>query len=208
MSGQAARDLELVTVDAHSLSQMQQALGQLQKAQEEKNRALSEQSNSIQESLPENQLSIVMFSGELDKLLAAFVIATGAAASGMKVRIFFTFWATAALTQKAQAKKDIWSRMVSWFLPKGMGKARLSQMNFAGAGTLAMKFLMKKKGVASVEELLGLAADLDVGIDVCTMSMDLLGIRREEIIDYPHLNYCGVTSFVDVASSSRTSLFI
>jgi peroxiredoxin family protein len=170
--------------------------------------ALSQAVAALQVEQPKNRLSMVVFSGDLDKLLAALIIATGAAASGMQVQLFFTFWGTAALRTESTVKKDIWGKLIGWMLPRGPQKLKLSQMHWAGAGTAAMKYLMSQKGVASLPELLSLAGELDVHIDVCTMSMELMGISRDELIDYPHLGFCGVTSFVEVASTSKTTLFI
>ena len=141
-----------------------------------------------------DQLSLVIFSGELDKLLAALIIATGATAMDMKVKLFFTFWATAALRDKKKkvSGKDFMSKMFAIMLPKGSSKVKLSKMNMGGMGTSMMKNLMKKKNVASLEEMLTTAGELGVEINVCEMSMDLMGIKKEELIVYPNLNICGV----------------
>ena len=141
-----------------------------------------------------DQLSLVIFSGELDKLLAALIIATGATAMDMKVKLFFTFWATAALRDKKKkvSGKNFMSKMFAIMLPKGSSKVKLSKMNMGGMGTSMMKNLMKKKNVASLEEMLTTAGELGVEINVCEMSMDLMGIKKEELIVYPNLNICGV----------------
>lgn len=157
----------------------------------------------------DDALSLIVFSGELDKLLAAFVIATGAAACGMKASIFFTFWGTTALRKaRAQAQKNLVERAFGWLLPTGTRKLPLSRLNLGGAGARMMRSAMKQKGVASLEELLSLAAELDVQLSVCTMSMDLLGIQSQELIDYPNLSYCGVASYIQTASNSRISMII
>ncbi len=159
---------------------------------------------------PENKLAMVVFSGELDKLLAAMIIATGAAAMGMKVVMFFTFWGTAAL-RDAKAKvdgKDFMAKMFGWVLPKGRNKVKLSKMNMGGMGTAMMKSLMQKKNAPSLDQLFDLAAQLGVNINVCEMSMDLMGFKHEEIIDYPNTEYVGVATFLAHAQSSRVQLFI
>ncbi len=158
----------------------------------------------------EDQISIVVFSGELDKLLAAMIIATGATAMDMKVKLFFTFWATAALRDKKKkvTGKDFMSKMFGIMLPKGSSKVKLSKMNMGGMGILMIKNLMKKKNVASLEEMLITAGELGVEINVCEMSMDLMGIKKEELIDYPHLNICGVATFLVDAEESKIQLFI
>jgi len=158
----------------------------------------------------EDQLSMVLFSGDLDKLLAAMIIATGATAMDMKVKLFFTFWATTALrdkTKKAKSK-DFMSKMFGAMLPKGTSKLKLSKMNIGGIGKSMLKFLMKKKNVASLDELFKTAAELGVEINVCEMSMDLMGINKEELIDYPNLNICGVATFLVDAEESKIQLFI
>lgn len=157
-----------------------------------------------------NSMSMVVFSGELDKLLAAFVIATGAAACGAKVNMFFTFWASAALKKRGpQARgKSIVERMFGWMLPGGFGKRKLSKMDMLGVGRLMMTREMAKKNVANLPELIDAAKELGVEINVCEMSMSLMGIRAEELIDYPNMGFCGVAQFVEKSSSSNTTLFI
>jgi len=158
----------------------------------------------------ENKVSLIVFSGELDKLLAAFVIATGAAASGMKVIMFFTFWATPALRdrEKQPGRKDFISRIFGALLPKGTGKLKLSRLNMAGLGTAMMKHLMKKKKVATIEEMLLMAGNLGIEIYICEMSMRLMGLQRDEMIAYPHMKFCGVATYLSEAQHSKIQLFI
>ena len=158
----------------------------------------------------ENKISMVVFSGDLDKLLASLVIATGAAATGMKVSLFFTFWGTAALRdpKKSAQDKNLISRMFGLMLPKGAGRVKLSKMNMGGMGTAMMKALMKKKKVASLEEMLSMAGEMGIEICICEMSMGLMGFKREEMIDYPNLKVCGVATFLAEAQTSRIQLFI
>lgn len=159
---------------------------------------------------PSNKLSMVVFSGDLDKILAAFVIATGAVAMGMEAVMFFTFWGTPVLRakNKSPGKKDIMSSMFGAMLPKGTCEVKLSKMNMAGMGTAMMKSLMKKKNVASLEQMLEMAEELGVNIYVCEMSMDLMGFKREEMIDYKNMTFCGVAKFLEEAKDSRIQLFI
>ena len=98
--------------------------------------------------------------------------------------------------------------MFGFMLPKGAKKAVLSKMHMAGSGTAMMKYLMKKKNVASAEQMLEMAGNLGVQINICEMSMDLMGFKREEMIDYPHLTYCGVATFLAEAKDSKIQLFI
>jgi peroxiredoxin family protein len=159
---------------------------------------------------PENKISMVVFSGDLDRALAAFVIATGARAMGMDVVMFFTFWGTPLLRAKDKkvGGKDMMGKMFGAMLPKGTCAVKLSKMNMGGMGTAMMKSLMKKKNVASLEQMIELADDLDVQIYVCEMSMDLMGFKREEMIDYSELSFCGVAKFLEEAMHSRIQLFI
>ncbi len=155
------------------------------------------------------QLSLIVFSGSLDKLIAALVLATGAAASGMDVHLFFTFWGTSALRDASRkTKKTFLERLVSWFLPKNVSSMPLSQMNMGGGGPVAIRHMMKKKGVASVDEMLEMCAELDVKFHVCTMSMDLLGMKETEMLDYPNLSFCGVTKFLETAAPGKLTMFV
>ncbi|MCX7678627.1 MAG: DsrE/DsrF/DrsH-like family protein [Spirochaetes bacterium] len=157
-----------------------------------------------------NKLSMVVFSGDLDKLLASFIIATGAVAMGMEAVMFFTFWATPALRdKKKKAKgKNLFGKMFGFMLPKGPTKVKLSKMNMGGMGTAMLKYLMKKKNVQSLDEMIALAAELGVKIYVCEMSMDLMGFKPEEMISYPDLEFVGVAKFLEEAGSSKIQLFI
>jgi len=168
------------------------------------------QLQSISNAAPENKLSMIVFSGDLDKALASLIIATGAVAMGMDVVMFFTFWGTPVLRDKGKAVggKDFMGKMFGSMLPKGTGAVKLSKMNMGGMGTTMMKSLMKKKNVASLEQLLELAAELGVRIFICEMSMDLMGFKREEMIEYPNLTYCGVAKFLEEAVGSKVQLFI
>ncbi len=158
----------------------------------------------------EPKVSMIVFSGDLDKVLASFIIATGSVAMGMEVVMFFTFWGTPVLRDKNKSVggKDIMGKMFGTMLPKGTGAVKLSQMNMGGMGTAMMKSLMKKKNVATLEQMLEMAEELDVKIYVCEMSMDLMGFKREEMIDYNGLEFCGVAKFLEEANNSRIQLFI
>ena len=171
---------------------------------------LKNQVAALAKNAPENKISMIVFSGDLDKVLASFVIATGAAAMGMDVVMFFTFWGTPTLRDKNKkvGGKDFMGKMFGTMLPKGLGQVKLSKMNMAGMGTAMMKSLMKKKNVASLPEMMDLAAEMGVRIFICEMSMDLMGFKREEMIDYPKLTFCGVAKFLEEAQSSKIQLFI
>ena len=158
----------------------------------------------------ENKLAMIIFSGDMDKVLAAFVIATGAVAMGMDVVMFFTFWGTPVLRDKNKSVggKDMMGQMFGAMLPKGPDQVKLSKMNMGGMGTAMMKSLMKKKNVSSLEEMLALAEELGVRIYVCEMSMDLMGFKHEEMISYKHLGFAGVATFLQEAQTSKVQLFI
>jgi peroxiredoxin family protein len=172
--------------------------------------ALKAEVEALKANSPEDKLSMVVYSGDFDSLLAAFVIATGSAAMFEKVTMFFTFWAIASLRdpKKTPPPKNIIARMFGWMLPKGTPKLKLSKMHMAGAGTLLMKHLMKKKNIMSLEQLIKTAADSGVQIYICEMSMDLMGLTKEEMIDYPNLKLAGVAKFLQEAGTSKASLFI
>jgi len=171
---------------------------------------LKSQVDALSNKTVDNKLSMVVFSGELDKVLAAFVIATGAVAMGMEVVMFFTFWGTPVLRDKKKKAggKDLMGKMFGAMLPTGTGDVKLSNMNMGGMGTAMMKSLMKKKNVASLEEMLDLAEELGVRIYVCEMSMDLMGFKREEFIDYKDMGFAGVATFLQEAANSKVQLFV
>jgi peroxiredoxin family protein len=157
----------------------------------------------------EDRLSMVVFSGSLDRILAAFVLATTAAASGMQVEMFFTFWGLSALRDpKKNAKKDFLGRMFGWMLPRGMKKLPMSQMNMGGAGPVMIRHVMTKKKFASTEDMLAICAETGVNIYACDMSREIMGIGAEELIDYPHMGTCGAATFLEKAAGGRVTLFI
>ena len=172
--------------------------------------ALKSQVELLQGRMPQNKLAMVVFSGDLDKVLAALVIATGAVAMGMDAVLFFTFWGTPVLRDKNKSigGKDMMGNMFGAMLPKGATDVQLSKMKMGGLGTAMMKSLMKKKNVASLEEMFALAEELGVRIVICEMSMDLMGFKREEMIAYKNLEFGGVARFLDEAGTSKVQLFI
>ena len=152
--------------------------------------------------------SIVVFSGDFDKVTAAFIIANGAAAMGSDVTMFFTFWGLNALRapKAAKVKKTMIESMFGWMMPRGADKLKLSQMNMAGMGLAMIKRLMKKKNVPSLPELIASAQKAGVRLVACCMSMDLMGIKREELID--GIEEGGVAMYLDSAEAGNVNLFI
>jgi NADPH-dependent 2,4-dienoyl-CoA reductase/sulfur reductase-like enzyme/peroxiredoxin family protein/TusA-related sulfurtransferase/rhodanese-related sulfurtransferase len=153
-------------------------------------------------------VTIVAFSGDLDKVLAAFVIANGAIAMGDSATIFFTFWGINALRKNApQAPgKTLIDSMFGMMMPKGAGKLKLSKMNMLGVGTLMMKDVMKNKKAASLPELMDSAKKGGARLVVCSMSMDVMGIKKEELIDGIEIG--GAATFLSEAYNSGATLFI
>lgn len=175
----------------------------------------SEDSGAAEASLtapepPASGVSMVVFSGDLDKVLAAMIIANGAAAMDMPVHIFFTFWGLNTLRKDGpvalHGKKTMTEGMFARMMPRGPGELHLSKMNMAGLGTRMIKKEMTKKHVQDLAGLLKSAQDQGVEFIACTMSMDLMGIHKEELI--PGIRYGNVASFLDAADRCRITLFI
>ena len=177
---------------------------------EEQLAALKSRIDVLDKKATEPKVATIVFSGDLDKVLAAFVIATGAVAMGMEAVMFFTFWGTPVLRDKNKSVggKDTMGKMFGTMLPKGTSDVKLSKMNMGGMGTAMMKSLMKKKNVATLEQMLEMAEELGVKIFVCEMSMNLMGFKRDEMIAYNDLTFCGVAKFLEEANNSRITLFI
>ncbi len=157
--------------------------------------------------LPQGK-TLIVFSGDLDRVLASFIIANGAAAMGRPVTMFFTFWGLNVLRkpQKQKVKKSIIESMFGGMMPRGTGKLKLSKLNMAGMGTAMMKAVMKDKNVDSLEELIKKAMANGVKLVACTMSMDVMGIKKEELIDGVELG--GVAAYLGDAEESNVNLFI
>ncbi len=152
--------------------------------------------------------TIIVFSGDLDKAMAAFIIANGAAAMGDDVTMFFTFWGLNILRkrEKISAKKSFLQGMFGWMMPRGAGRLGLSRMNFGGMGATMMKMVMKQQNVSSIEELIATAKEQGIKMVACTMSMDVMGFKPEEMID--GLEYAGVATYLGEADEANVNLFI
>ena len=155
-----------------------------------------------------DKLTMVVFSGDLDKVLAAFVIANGAISMGSEVTMFFTFWGLNALRREdvAPPAKPFLDRMFGWMMPRGAGRLKLSNMNMLGAGTAMMKHVMGQKGVESLPALMASAREGGVKIVACSMSMGVMGITEQELV--PGVEIAGVAAFLGESAEAGTTLFI
>lgn len=156
----------------------------------------------------QNDKTFVVFSGDLDKTIASFIMANGMAAMGRKVTMFFTFWGLNILrrSEKVKVKKSFIEKMFGFMMPRGSKKLGLSRMNMGGAGAKMIRGIMNKKGINSLEELIDSARAHGVRIVACQMSMDIMGIHQEELIDGVELG--GVATFIGSGEKSDMSLFI
>ena len=152
--------------------------------------------------------TLIVFSDDLDKALASFVIANGAASTGKKVTMFFTFWGLNVIKKqhKPTVTKDIFGKMFGWMLPTHSGKLKLSKMNMGGAGSWMMRLIMKRKRIDSLESLIQQAIDNGVEMIACTMSMDVMGVQKEGLMDNVTLG--GVASYLERAEEANVNLFI
>lgn len=152
--------------------------------------------------------TIIVFDGDMDKVLASFVIANGALAMGRPVTMFFTFWGLTALrkTQKVKVKKSFMEKMFGVMLPRGAARTKLSKMNMGGMGTAMMRGIMKDKNIDSLEKMMKKAMENGVKIIACSMSMDVMGIHAEELIDGVEIG--GVGTYLGDAEESDVNLFI
>lgn len=152
--------------------------------------------------------SFILFSDDLDKVLATFVLANGAAATGEKVTIFFTFWGLNAIKKQKKPKvtKDIFGKMFGMMLPGDSRKLKLSKMNMAGIGSKMMRHIMKKKNVESLESLRDMAIANGVEFIACQMSMDVMGVDKKELLD--NVTIGGVATYMNRAEDSSLNLFI
>lgn len=156
----------------------------------------------------EHGKTLVVFSGDLDKALASFIMANGAAAMGRKVTLFFTFWGLNILrkNERVKVKKGLIGKMFGMMMPRGSKKLGLSKMNMGGAGAKMIRAVMKANGISSLEELIQNAVNHGVRLVACQMSMDIMGIKKEELIDGVELG--GVATMLGSAEKSDLTYFI
>ncbi len=155
----------------------------------------------------ENGQTIVVFSNDLDKVLASFIIANGAKASGKDVTMFFTFWGLNVLRKSnVNVKKGLIDTMFGMMMPKGADKLTLSKMHMGGIGSAMMKWVMKNKNISTLSELIKQAQENGIKFIACNMSMDVMGIKEEELIDGVEIG--GVAKYIAESSHSNSNLFI
>ena len=153
------------------------------------------------------RLSMIIFSGDLDKLMAAFIIATGAAASGMEVSMFFTFWGLRALKKRALTGKSLLGRIMGIMERGDISKASPSKYSFGGLGRWMFGKMIRAKNAYDLPKLRKMAIDMGVKLYGCQMSMDILEIPREKMI--PEINSCvGVGFFIEQAQKSDVQFFV
>jgi NADPH-dependent 2,4-dienoyl-CoA reductase/sulfur reductase-like enzyme/peroxiredoxin family protein/TusA-related sulfurtransferase/rhodanese-related sulfurtransferase len=205
-----ARDIEAWTKKTGNTllkaeKQKNQIVAYVQKGTKE-TQVLDDEKSSVAE-IPDGK-TIIVFSGDLDKVLASFIIANGAASMGRQVTMFFTFWGLNVLrkTKKQHIKKSFMEKMFGFMMPRGVDKLKISKLNMGGMGTAMMKKIMRGKNVHSLEDLIKNALDNGVKIIACTMSMDIMGITKDELID--GVDFAGVGTYLGDAEESNVNLFI
>lgn len=158
--------------------------------------------------LETKRTTIVLFSGDYDKAMAAYIIANGAAAYDHEVTIFHTFWGINALRKQGfvPVKKGLLEKMFGWMMPRGAEKLGLSKMQMAGMGPKMIKHVMKKHNALTLTQLIEMAQEQEIKMVSCTMTMDLLGLQQEELLD--GIEYAGVAAYLADAQNGNVNLFI
>ncbi len=169
--------------------------------------AFEERIRALEARMPQDKVSIVVFSDDMDKVLAGFVIANGALAMGMEVSMYFTFWGLTAIKKTTNLKgKALKQRMLALMTPGKSEEMGTSKLNMLGMGPRMMRSIMKEKNVASLEELRGLAQEMGTRMIGCTMAMDVMGVEEAEFVEGIELG--GVATFMEEAIKSRMTIFL
>lgn len=158
--------------------------------------------------MPDDRVSLIVFSGDMDKAMAAFTIASGAAKPETAVTMFFTFWGISLLRRETGGGRLFLERMFKRMMPVGPEQVGLSKMNFGGIGATLMRRLMRQKDSATLPQLMNLAMERHVEFIACEASMQIMGIKPEELIEYEHLRVGGVDAFLESAKKSAVNLFV
>lgn len=195
---------EKKAVDASALMGL---LGDLKDRVDALETRLDTEVTDIRAQLPAERAAIVLFSGDLDKVLAAFIIATGAATMGLETTVFFTFWGLSVLKRKRVLEgKNLMERMMAVMTPETSRGLDPSKMAYFGAGAVMLRQMMKAKDVASLEDMVELSRECGVRFVACEMSMDVMGVRQDELRSDAELG--GVATFLGEAVNARLALFI
>lgn len=158
--------------------------------------------------MSDKRASIVLFSGDMDRAMAAFTIADGAAGMDMDVSMFFTFWGVSLLRKEVGGGRLFLEKMFKRMMPVGPGSLGLSKMNFCGLGARLMRRLMRQKDSATLPQLMGMAMERGVKFIACEASLKIIGIRPEELIEYEHLRVAGADAYLEAARGAEVNLFI
>ena len=153
-------------------------------------------------------MSLILFSGDFDKAMAALTLANGAAGRGMQVNIFFTFWGISLLRRKNLESKFFLEKLFKTMMPVGTENLGLSKFNFCGIGPWLLKKLIRQKDGQTTQDLFKMAIDREVRFIACEASLKLLGIKKEELIEYEHLEVAGVDTFLHSALESKIAMLI
>lgn len=163
--------------------------------------------SALEDAAPSDKATIVVFSGDMERVMSAYIIAVGAASMSLDVTLFFTFWGLGALKKKRSLRgKTLLQRMMTLMTPAGLRNLGTSKFNFGGAGPLMFRSMMRSKNVASLDELAQIARDLGVREVACTMTMDVMGVSKDELL--PHVEFGGVGMFVGESAGSKIHLYI
>lgn len=154
------------------------------------------------------QMSLILFSGDFDKAMAALTLANGAAGNGMQVSIFFTFWGISLLRRKNLGSGLFLEKLFKTMMPLGADQIGLSKFNFCGVGPWLLKKLIRHKDGQTTQDLLKMAIERQINFIACEASLKLLGITKEELLKYERLQVAGVDSFLKTALESKIAMFI
>jgi len=196
-------DLKTRSEAAAPMDTQAQIRMELEKFRQEQDERL----NALEARLPQDKVALVVFSDDMDKVLAGFVIANGALAMGMEVSMYFTFWGLTAIKKTTNLKgKALKQRMLALMTPVKSEEMGTSNLNMLGMGPRMMRTIMKEKNVASLEELRGIAQEMGTRMIGCSMAMDVMGVEASEFIDGIELG--GVATFMEEALKSRMTIFL
>lgn len=168
---------------------------------------IQSQLKALEQQTVSDKVTLLVFSGDFDKLVSAFIIGAGAVGMGMDVSMYFTFWGLSALKKKnVYSGKPITEKMMAMMIPVGPEKVGTSKLNMLGMGPAFFKMMMKKNHVESLPDFIRINQELGVQMIACQMTMGIMGISQDELID--ELEYGGAATYLQEASDSKVTLFI